>query len=121
MSKMTVLVMGAALGLAGVAMGEEHGAEVHGAGSKIAHVADRHEPAVDTFAHPTISEDGSWAGAMVIVILVGFFLTAAVIGPIVRANAPEEAPMAHGHDDAHSHGAAPDHGHGGSHGADAHH
>lgn len=48
-----------------------------------------------------------WAGVVVIVILA-LFLAAAVIGPIVRANAPEEIPPAHSHDEppgaSHHHG-----------------
>jgi hypothetical protein len=61
--------------------------------------------------HPTLSADGSWAGVMVIVILLGFFLPAAVIGPIVNMLCPPEAPPANAHEEAH-HGSTGDHGHG---------
>lgn len=47
----------------------------------------------DTQPHPMLSQDGSWAGVMVIIVL-GMFLAAMVIGPIVRANMPEEPPPA---------------------------
>ncbi|HMB95897.1 MAG TPA: hypothetical protein VKK61_07655 [Tepidisphaeraceae bacterium] len=43
--------------------------------------------------HPAISSDSSWAGVMLIVIIGAFFLPAAVIGPIVRALAPQEVPL----------------------------
>jgi hypothetical protein len=44
-------------------------------------------------------------------IVIGMFVAAMVIGPIVRMTMPpEEPPVAHGHDDAHGHGQ--DHGHG---------
>ena len=39
---------------------------------------------------PVLPRDAAWAGVMVIVIVGGFFLPAAVIGPIARALAPEE-------------------------------
>jgi hypothetical protein len=59
--------------------------------------APAHGKPVDTAAahdaqHPVISDDGAWAGSVVIVVL-GLFLAAAVIGPIVRANMPEDVPL----------------------------
>ena len=57
--------------------------------------------------HPILSSNGSWVPIMVIVVGM-LFLAAAVIGPIVRANAPEEVPPAHSHDEppgsSHHHG-----------------
>lgn len=51
--------------------------------------------------------DRRWPGVMVIVIL-GLFLAAAVIGPIVRAEMPAELPQTHTHDEppgaSHQHG-----------------
>jgi hypothetical protein len=44
------------------------------------------------YPHPTISADGSWIG-VVWLIIGGLFLAAAVIGPIVRANLPEDEVM----------------------------
>jgi hypothetical protein len=50
-------------------------------------------------AHPTLSTNGSWVPVMLIIV-AGMFLAAAVIGPIVRANMPEEIPpSAHSHDE----------------------
>ena len=60
--------------------------------------------------HPTTSKDADWAGVVIIVVL-GMFLAAAVIGPIVRANMPEEVPAAHSHDEPP--GASHHHGHSG--------
>ena len=59
-------------------------------------------------SHPVLSGNGSWVPIMLIVI-GGMFLAAAVIGPIVRANMPEEVPPpAHSHDEppgaSHHHG-----------------
>ena len=91
------------LGMTGWALAEEtpQAAPGHGGASQQIEVGER-EP------HPVISENGSWAGAMVIVIGLLFFLPAAVIGPIVRANVPEEVPPAHSHDEppgsSHHHG-----------------
>jgi hypothetical protein len=58
--------------------------------------------------HPILSSNGSWVPIMLIII-GGMFLAAAVIGPIVRANMPEEIPPpAHSHDEppgaSHHHG-----------------
>jgi hypothetical protein len=78
-----------------------------------AHGTSHTEQAIDTLPHPAVSADGWWAGAVVIAVL-GIFLAAAVIGPIVRANMPPEAPP-QSHDDAHATADphASDHGHGG--------
>jgi hypothetical protein len=81
-----------------------------------AHARDDHTNA----GRPVLPGDGSWAGALVIVILVGLFLPAAVIGPVARALVPpeEEPPDTHSHEeplaDAHNHhGASGGHGHSG--------
>jgi hypothetical protein len=63
--------------------------------------------AENTESHPILSSNGSWVPVMLIII--GFmFVAAAVIGPIVRANVPEEVPPAHSHDEppgtSHHHG-----------------
>jgi len=42
--------------------------------------------------HPVIPAESTWAGSVVIMILA-MFLAAAVIGPIVRANMPEDVPL----------------------------
>lgn len=55
-------------------------------------------PVPDTAPHPRIIADREWAGVMVIAI-VGLFITAAIVGPIVRANLPAELPPAHSHDE----------------------
>ena len=60
-------------------------------------------------AHPTLSTNGTWV-PILLIIIGGMFLAAAVIGPIVRANSPEEVPPAHSHDEppgtSHHHGAS---------------
>jgi hypothetical protein len=75
----------------------------------------------DAYPHPVVPADSTWAGSVVIIV-VGLFVAAAVIGPIVRANTPEEVPPAHSHDEppgtSGHHGPAgtfaelPGHGHG---------
>jgi hypothetical protein len=75
----------------------------------------------DPAPHPLLPEPSErWPGTVVIVIL-SMFLAAAVVGPIVRANMPEEVPPAHSHDEppgaSDHHGKSgtlnpePDHGH----------
>lgn len=55
-------------------------------------------PVMDSAPHPQIVADREWAGVMVIAI-AGLFLTAAIVGPVVRANLPAELPPAHSHDE----------------------
>src|SRR4051812_42604712 len=66
-------------------------------------------------ARPMLPLDPSaWAGSMLIIILA-MFLMAAVVGPIVRSEVPQEAPDSHSHgDDEHAdaHGHSEGHGHG---------
>lgn len=61
---------------------------------------------------PVLPNKSAMPGVTVIVIL-GLFLAAAVIGPIVRANLPEEIPVTHSHDEppgaSHHHGASGTH------------
>jgi hypothetical protein len=67
-------------------------------------------PHVDTapaYTHPTVpSSDAVWPGAVLLVV-IGMFLAAAVIGPIVRMEMPEEIPL-QSHDEppgsSHHHG-----------------
>ena len=56
----------------------------------------------DTDPHPVLSADGAWAGVLVIIIL-GTFLAAAVVGPIVRLEAPQAVPQAFSHHEDPSH------------------
>jgi hypothetical protein len=56
----------------------------------------------DADPHPILSADAAWAGALVIIIL-GTFLAAAVVGPIVRLEAPEAVPQAFSHHEDPSH------------------
>ncbi len=57
--------------------------------------------------HPVLSSDGNWVPIMLIIV-GGMFLAAAVIGPIVHANAPEEVVPIPTHDEppgtSHHHG-----------------
>jgi hypothetical protein len=59
-------------------------------------------PASDADPHPIVSTDAVWAGSAVMIIL-GLFLAAAVVGPIVRAEAPDAVPQAFSHKEDPSH------------------
>ena len=95
--------------------------EAHGTAPATSHSDRAAPPTQHADAHattsaagrPVLPRDAAWAGVMIIVILGGFFLPAAVIGPIARALAPDEEPEPTSH---HDH----DHGHAQQHGADAH-
>ena len=104
-----LLVLGISLATAGIARAA-------------APAADRVKPGaageIEVESHPTISSDGSWAGVLWLVI-GGMFLAAAVIGPVVRANTPEEVPPAHSHDEPP--GASHHHGTSGTHAVEPHH
>jgi hypothetical protein len=123
--KTTAAAFAAALLFACFAWGQEHPAaaegpapaagETHGS----AHAGGAH--ADDPAPHPALPDPSErWPGTVVIVIL-SMFLAAAVVGPIVRANMPEEVPPAHSHDEppgtSHHHGKSgtlnpePDYGH----------
>jgi hypothetical protein len=66
---------------------DPHAAPAHGATAEL------------PYPHPRLPVDNAtWAGVALIVI-AGMFLASAAIGPIVRANAPEEVPDAHSHDE----------------------
>ena len=81
--------------------------------------AESSESVPNALPHPHISEDGNWAGALAIAILLGLFLPAAVIGPIIRSDTPEEVPPAHSHDEPP--GTSGHHGPGGTLAEDPHH
>lgn len=97
-----LMVMTVLMGLAGGVMAQEGHAPTT-------------SPAGQT--QPVLPEHANWAGSMVIMI-VGMFVAAAVIGVVVRLNMPEQPPEPQPHDD-HGHG-HDDHGHGGGHGHDDH-
>ncbi len=63
---------------------------------------------------PVVSHDTRWAGIVVMIVLALFFC-AAVVGLLVRLNAPPEElpPPSHSHDEPP--GASHHHGHGGTH------
>jgi hypothetical protein len=81
------------------------------------------------YNHPMMPGNTTWVGAMVIIVL-GKFLAAAVIGPYVRTEMPEEVPRAHAHEEppgtSHHHGPGgtvqpgPEHDLPGGHGFDSH-
>src|ERR1700728_4549851 len=54
--------------------------------------------AQDDDTHPLYSTDTHWAGDIAIAI-AGLFVAAAVIGPIVRAEAPQAVPVAVSHEE----------------------
>lgn len=66
------------------------------------------ENAAEEPPHPIIPAPATWAGVVVIGILA-MFLAAVSVGVAVRANAAEEVPVAHSHDEppgaSHHHGA----------------
>lgn len=55
-------------------------------------------PAAVEETHPLYSTDARWVGS-VLVAIGGLFLAAMVIGPIVRAEAPEVVPAAMSHEE----------------------
>lgn len=59
------------------------------AGKSSAHPAAGHHEAAPG---PVISTDAAWVG-QVLIIVIGLFVAAAVIGPIYRLSLPEELPM----------------------------
>lgn len=111
------LLLAAALGFSGAAFAAEHTPATQSETPEISPAA-HHAASADAYPHPQISTDGSWAGSMAIIILLSF-IAAAVIGPIVRSEIPEEVPPAHAHDEPP--GSSHHHGHSGTHVEDPHH
>jgi hypothetical protein len=122
--KTTAAAFAAVMLFACVAWGQEHPTSPEGPAPAAgethtsAHAEGGH--ANDPAAHPALPDASDrWPGTVVIVIL-SMFLAAAVVGPIVRANMPEEVPPAHSHDEppgaSHHHGKSgtlnPEPGHG---------
>jgi hypothetical protein len=71
------------------------------------------------YTHPVLPvEPASWAG-VVLIVIAGMFLAAAVIGPAVREHTPQDVPDTHSHDE-HGHGQH-DASHGHGHDAHGHH
>jgi len=79
---------------------------------------DAHAPA-PAANQPVLPPLGIRWPAVMLIIVVGMFLAALIVGPVVRINLPEEPPVAHAHDDSHGHGHGHDHGH--DHGHGGHH
>src|SRR5437016_1221322 len=108
--RLTLMILGSMLALSGAAPIEEHPASTRQSAARpLEHSAAPHAAESEAVPpHPIISEDGSWGGALVIGILLGLFLPAAVIGPTVHAFRSEEVPPAHSHDEppgaSHHHG-----------------
>ena len=114
-----IVVAGSLIGFIGVTRAAEEGHSTHSTQPAVGHAAGHEaEPAGDT-PHPTISEDGHWAGALVVGILF-MFAAAAAVGMAVHAHAPEELPPpAHSHDEPP--GASHHHGPGGTVAEEPHH
>ena len=55
-------------------------------------------PAAVDETHPLYSTDARWVGS-VLVAIGGLFLAARVVGPIVRAEAPDVVPVAMSHEE----------------------
>jgi hypothetical protein len=93
--------------VAQVSIAQTHETAITGASE---HNVTASEPAHRTAeARPVLDDDPNWTP--ILLILIGMmFLSAAVIGPIVRLNMPEEIPPAHSHDEppgtSHHHGAS---------------
>jgi len=96
--------------LVGTALAAEEAEHVTLQGSEASGHVEEHG---GDLPHPQLSHDTTWAGAMVIVVL-GMFVAAAAVGVVVRANMPDEPPMADAHHDDHGHGHD-------DHGASGHH
>jgi hypothetical protein len=56
---------------------------------------------LDGYPHPDLAPASAWPGVMLIIIVLGFFATAAVLGPLVRAIMQHDlAPLEEGADES---------------------
>lgn len=87
------------------ATGTHAAAPSHGAASGPSHAAD-HYPA---YSHPTLPRQSTvWPGLMVLIV-AGMFLSAAMIGIVVSLNMPDELPPPPDSHDTRDHGHAGHH------------
>ena len=100
-----VLLMMAVLAIGTRAWAQESPASPSGPDGGARDMTAAHDAEVD--AHPDLSANDAWARNIVEGILL-LFILAALIGPWVRVNIPEEVPPAHSHDEppgaSHHHG-----------------
>ena len=97
------------LGLSTWASAQEHAAP-HATAATTPHAT----PDDATAARQPVPPDASPMPGSVIILILGMFLSAAIVGPVVRYHTPEAPPEPADHDD-HGHGAH-DHAHGHGHG-----
>src|SRR4051794_41070501 len=110
MIKQAIVLM-AVLMLNSGLLAQEHSEHATAPGAAAEKAGELHHDAGDPQPHPVISTDSSWAGPLIIIIL-GLFLAAAVIGPAVRANMPDEPAADHSHSAHDAHHGDAGHGHG---------
>jgi len=70
--------------------------------------ADTRVHDVDADSHPMLPWNTIWAGSAIIAIL-GLFIAAMVVGPIIRSQFPQEVPDAFSHAEDPSHHAGSEH------------
>jgi hypothetical protein len=59
-----------------------------------------HSTQQDSWAHPELSTNDGWAGDMLWIVALGFFLPAAIIGPFIRKRVAAELPELHASEEA---------------------
>jgi hypothetical protein len=103
-ASLTAAIAGTAMTSLAADPADPHAAPHAAAPPSTGHVPAGHDAASPAPSTPVLPiHDAVWAGVAVIVI-AALFLAAAAIGPIVRANMPDEPPPAadeHGHGDGH--------------------
>jgi len=98
------------LGLSTWSLAQEHAAP-HATAATTAHAT----PHDATAARQPVPPDASPMPGSVIILILGMFLSAAIVGPVVRHHEPEAPPEPSDHDDhgtgAHDHSQGHGHGH----------
>jgi hypothetical protein len=59
-----------------------------------------HATQQDSWAHPELSNNDGWAGDMLWIVGLGFFLPAAIIGPLIRKRVAGDLPELHDSEEA---------------------
>ena len=59
-----------------------------------------HASGQDSWAHPELSTNDGWAGDMLWIVALGFFLPAAIIGPFIRKRVAADLPELHDSEEA---------------------
>jgi hypothetical protein len=82
-----------------IAMTSAHAQDM-GSGDAQPSAIPSHGTQQNSWAHPELSTNDGWAGDMLWIVGLGFFLPAAIIGPLIRKRVAVDLPELHDSEEA---------------------